>query len=43
MKTNRELNQAHEAKQAAKARPKQIEYNYKPLEAVVQQWILNSK
>ena len=43
MKTNRELNTEHDAKQNAKVRPKQPEFNYKPLEAVIRQWILASK
>lgn len=40
-KTNRELNTAHAARQAAKIRPKQPEYNFEPLEAVIRQWVLN--
>jgi hypothetical protein len=38
MKTPRELNQEHEARQAAKVRPKQVEYNFAELEAVIRQW-----
>jgi len=43
MKTNRELNTEHDAKEGAKVRPKQPSFNYKPLEAVIRQWILASK
>ena len=39
MKTNRELNTAHDAKQAERVRPKLGKYNFKPLEAVMRQWI----
>ena len=38
MKTNRELNQAYDAKQKAKVRPKQPVYNFKPLEEVILKW-----
>ena len=38
MKTNRELNQAYDAAQTAKVRPKQPVYNFKPLEDVVRSW-----
>jgi len=43
MKTNRELNQAYDAKQQAKQRPKQPEYNFKPLEEAVRKWAEMSK
>jgi hypothetical protein len=43
MKTNRELNTAHDAKMAERMRPKQPEYNFKPLEDAVRAMILNSK
>ena len=43
MKTNKELNQAHDAKQRDRMRPAHKEYNWKPLEAVIRQWILQSK
>lgn len=43
MKTNRELNTAHDAKMAERMRPKQPEYNWKPLEDAVRAMILNSK
>lgn len=42
MKTNREKNQEHEAKELMRVRPKGPEYNPKPLEEVVNQWIRNS-
>ena len=42
-KTNRELNQAHDQKQKEQVRPKQGQYNYAPLEAVIRQWITGSK
>ena len=38
-KTNRELNQAYEQKQADKIRPKGADYNFKPLEEVVAKWV----
>ena len=43
MKTNTEKNQAHDAKMQDRVRPKQPEYSWEPLEAVIRQWILNSK
>lgn len=39
MKTNKQLNQAYDAKQAEKMRPKQPEYNFKPLEEVIAKWV----
>lgn len=42
MKTNKELNQAYDQKQAEKVRPKDTEYIWQPLEAVIRQWILKS-
>lgn len=38
MKSNKELNQAYDAAQKAKVRPKQPEYNFKPLEEVIAKW-----
>lgn len=38
MKTNRELNQKYDAAQKAKVRPKQPQYNFKPLEEVIARW-----
>ena len=42
-KTNRELNQAYDAKMQAKVRPKQPAFNPKPLEDVIRKWITSSK
>ena len=42
MKTNKELNTAHEAKQASKVRPASKEYNFKPLEDVIRSWVTGS-
>ena len=39
-KTNRELNQAHEARTTDKIRPKESEYNFEPLAQVIRQWVL---
>jgi hypothetical protein len=39
MKTTRELNTAHEAKQADRLRPQKPVYDFAPLEAVMRQWI----
>lgn len=42
-KTNRQLNQEHEKKQLMRVRPKDgPQYDAKPLEEVVNQWIRNS-
>jgi len=43
MKTNKELNTAHDAKQQDKVRPKQPEYQFKELEAVIRQWVKNDE
>jgi hypothetical protein len=43
MKTNKELNTEFDNKQKERVRPKDPEYNWEPLEAVIRQWILNSK
>ena len=43
MKTNKEKNQEFDAKQKERVRPKQPEFNYAPLEAVVRQWVTGSK
>lgn len=43
MKTNKELNTAHDARMAERMRPKQPEYNFKPLEDAIRAMILNSK
>ena len=38
-KTNKEKNQAHEARMDARIRPKQNQYDYTMLEAIVRQWV----
>jgi len=38
LKTNRQLNTEHDERQKEKIRPKQPEYNFKPLEEVVRAW-----
>lgn len=38
MKTPRELNQEHEKRELLRVRPKQVEYNFEPLEAVIRKW-----
>jgi hypothetical protein len=43
MKTNKEKNTAHDAKMQERMRPKQTEFNYAPLEAVIRQWVLRAK
>jgi hypothetical protein len=43
MKTNKELNTAYDKAQTERVRPKDVEYNYKDLEAVIRQWITGSK
>ena len=40
MKTNREKNTAHDAKQVDRVRPKSPAYSFKELEAVVRAWVL---
>jgi hypothetical protein len=39
MKTAKELNQAHDAREAAKVRPKKPEYNFEPLAQVIKEWM----
>jgi|CryBogDrversion2_5_1035270.scaffolds.fasta_scaffold33786_2 hypothetical protein len=36
---NKELNQAHDKKQAERVRPKGPAYNFEPLEAVIRNWV----
>ena len=43
MKTNKEKNIAHDARMQERMRPKDVEYNFKPLEAVIRKWVLASK
>jgi len=40
MKTNKEKNQAHDARQTERVRPKEGNYQFKELEAVVRRWVL---
>lgn len=39
MKTNKEKNMEHQAKQETKVRPKQAEYDFAPLQAVINGWV----
>lgn len=39
MKTNKEKNTAHDAKMTERVRPKPRDFDYKPLEAVIRQWV----
>jgi hypothetical protein len=41
MKTNKELNQAHDQRQAERVRPKQPAYDFKPLEQAMKEWTRN--
>jgi hypothetical protein len=44
MKTNREKNTEHDRKELMRVRPKQTgKYEYEALEAVIRQWITESK
>ena len=43
MKTNKELNTAFDKAQSERVRPKQPEYNWQPLQEVINQWIRNSE
>jgi len=43
MKTNREKNTEYDAKAQASIRPKEPEYNWKPLEEVIRQWVLKNE
>jgi hypothetical protein len=38
-KTNKEKNQAHDAKMQERVRPKPVDFNWKPLEEVVRKWV----
>jgi len=38
MKTNKELNTEYDQRQKERVRPKQPEYNFKPLEDVIRAW-----
>ena len=39
MKTNKEKNLEHDARASAKIRPKQPQYEFEALEAVIKQWV----
>ncbi len=39
-KTNRQLNTEHDQRMAERVRPKQPDYDFAPLEAVVRQWVV---
>ena len=43
MKTNKEKNTEHAGRELLRVRPKQAEYDFKALEAVIRQWILGTK
>ena len=43
MKTNKELNKEHAGRELLRVRPKQPVYDYKPLEAVIRQWITGNQ
>lgn len=38
MKTNREMNQEHEARELMRVRPKTVEYRFDELQAVMNTW-----
>jgi hypothetical protein len=43
MKTNKQLNKDHAGRELLRVRPKQPAYDFKPLEAVIRQWITGNK
>jgi len=43
MKTNKDKNKQHEQDQLMRVRPKQPAYDFAPLEAVIRQWVTESK
>jgi hypothetical protein len=43
MKTNKELNTEYDKKQSERVRPKGPDYNFKPLEAVIRNWVTGNK
>ena len=43
MKTNKQKNTEHAGRELLRVRPKQPAYNFEPLEAVIRQWITESK
>ena len=42
-KTNKEKNLEHDARQQERVRPKQKDYDWEPLEAVIRQWKLDNR
>ena len=42
-KNNRELNQEHDQRQSDRVRPTQPAYDFKPLEAVIRQWVITNE
>mgnify|MGYP003338003471 FL=1 len=43
MKTNRELNTAHDQRQSQRVRPKRGNYNWEPLDSVIRLWAKASR
>jgi hypothetical protein len=43
MKTNKEKNQAHDARMKERVRPAPKEYQWEALEAAIRQWKLNNE
>jgi hypothetical protein len=43
MKTNKEKNIEHDRKELLRVRPKQAAYDFKPLGAVIRQWITGNQ
>ena len=41
-KSNREKNTEHDRKELLRVRPKQTQYNFKELEAIVRQWVVKA-
>lgn len=41
-KSNREKNTEHDRKELLRVRPKQAQYNFKELEAIVRQWVVKA-
>jgi len=39
MKTNKEKNQAHDARMQERVRPKPVAYEFEALEAIMRQWV----
>jgi len=43
MKTNKEKNLEHDAREQERVRPKRKEYNWEPLDAVIRQWKVGTR